>query len=163
MGIFLKPATHTVWAWLIVAYCAIIATYCGLQRFRTNSWGTMKLCIIHPLLDQPGSCDTIFGTKGPFQIVLASWFFFTFIFTTSYKSCMVSDLITPTVVEPPSTFRELFNSNFNISRTSEFSMESLHELEAHLKSLGISNLDRVTGFRENHHLHEVRFILARFK
>ncbi|OXA47914.1 hypothetical protein Fcan01_17150 [Folsomia candida] len=137
-------------------YDEAIGHACAIER---RSWETLQfstLIISNPVVFLTPLRTNKVGDGDFFKAGYphASWFFFTFIFTTSYKSCMVSDLITPTVVEPPSTFRELFNSNFNISRTSEFSMESLHELEAHLKSLGISNLDRVTGFRENHHLHE---------
>lgn len=152
----LKPIPPVVWIYLVVAYICILIIFCVLKIYTKNCKQShlpqivpkFGVSLFGHLLEQPTSLQAV----PKFRIVLTTWFFTCIVIGTGYKSNIVSYLVQPKYVQPPSTFKQLFASKFNISRTHGFAKSGEEDFLKKLELLGVGRrndtLQRITAFRK---------------
>lgn len=162
----LNPLSFTVWISLSASYFLIMITiwvsFALVESRRGYLFpGSLSIYLLNPLLDQQICRNALTPRehRASFRLVLASWLLTCILVSILYKSSIVSFLIQPKYVQPPTTFRDLFVSNYNISRSSGFPRPILDGFMRDMYLKGFKKgtvFERVTAFEASGNRYGVR-------
>jgi hypothetical protein len=146
-GFLLRPFELKLWIGLSSSFLTTLIIV-WVFNWNKNSIISIASSLSKPLLDQQLLPSELKAFKKSIPL-LAGWFLTGLVLSSVYRSNIISFLIQPSYIQPPSDFKQLFESeDWNVSRGGGFVASSLENLNRDFLARGINreSLDRVVAF-----------------
>jgi hypothetical protein len=118
-----KPFQKYVWCCIALTYFVLFVSTIVGRRVNTIS---VAFSLLNSLLDQQIPASVY---KACSKYNIGAWLLGVIVLASLYRSSIVCSLVQPLSLQPPGTFKELFASNYNISRTNGYPAAILLQLE----------------------------------